>query len=292
MSLPERELVRKQGELGPAAGDCKPEARAERGMEFISMLKKGVEYTQELLGENEKLKKTAMLLREQNLSLQQKIKSMGQGPDMEAVRRKLAEQEAVIANLEKRAVELETENKEFANRYVEIEEHGNMLTNLYIASRQLHSSLNFDEVMRSVIEIIINLIGAERFAVMLLDEKTRILKAVASEGMEPEEVPPVKAGDGVIGGALVSGQAYYRTGSPGDDEGVLVCLPLRIGDRAVGAIAIYSLLQQKERLTELDHELFALLGEQTAMALLSSRLYGESERKLSTIQGFIGLITK
>lgn len=292
MSLPEREPVRRPGEPGSAAGDCKPAASAGRGMEFISMLKKGVEYTQELLSENEKLKKTAMLLREQNLALQQKIKTMGQGPDMEAVRRKLSEQEAVIVNLEKRAAELETENMEFAKRYVEIEEHGNMLTNLYIAIRQLHSSLNFDEVMRSVIEIIINLIGAERFAVMLLDEKTRILKAVASEGMEPEEVPPVKAGDGVIGGALESGQAYYRTGSPGEDDGVLVCLPLRIGDRAVGEIAIYSLLQQKERLTELDYELFALLGEQTAMALLSSKLYSESERKLSTIQGFIGLITK
>lgn len=291
MSLPERELIQQ-----PAAAG-QPEERhsdlsSKKGMEFIAMLKKGVEYTQELLKENEKLRSAALQLREQNELLQQKIRLVGQDAETEKVRRKLREQESELALIAERAKALEEENRDFTKRYLEIEEHGNMLANLYIASRQLHSSLNFDEVLRSVIEIIINLVGAERFAVMLMDDASQVLRAVAAEGVELDEIPPVKAGEGVIGAALQSGSAFFHPEDTPAEEDVLVCLPLRINGRALGVIAIYSLLKQKEKLTGLDYELFALLGEQTAMALLSAKLYTESERKLSTLQGFIGLITK
>jgi hypothetical protein len=55
---------------------------------------------------------------------------------------------------------------------------------------------------------------------------------------------------------------------------------------------IYSLLTQKDRFTSVDYELFSLLAGHAATAVFSSRLYSESERKLSTIQGFIDLLTK
>jgi hypothetical protein len=58
---------------------------------------------------------------------------------------------------------VEAENKEFADRYLEIEEQNNNLANLYVASYQLHSTLDYKEVVRIVQEIVINLIGAEVF---------------------------------------------------------------------------------------------------------------------------------
>jgi hypothetical protein len=42
----------------------------------------------------------------------------------------------------------------------------------------------------------------------------------------------------------------------------------------------------------MDHELFALLAGHAATAIFAAQLYGQSERKLSTIQGFIDLLTK
>ena len=68
-------------------------------------------------------------------------------------------------------------------------------------------------------------------------------------------------------------------------------IPLRVEDEPVGAIVIYRLLEQKDGFSPLDNELFKLLAEHAATAVLSSRLYGQSERKLSTIQGFIDLLT-
>jgi nitrate/nitrite-specific signal transduction histidine kinase len=195
------------------------------------------------------------------------------------------------AGLEERTKELERENQEFANRYVEIEEQNQMLTNLYTASFQLHSSLDYNEVLRGVTEIIINLIGAERFAVMLLDEKSLVLTAVAAEGMEMEEVLPVKVGEGAVGSAVSSGEVFYGSGEA-SGASPLVCLPLKIGEKVIGVIVIYDLLKQKEKFTEIDYELFSMLGDHTATALFSAKLYTESERRLSTIQGFIDLITK
>lgn len=291
MSLPERKPA--QNQESPIEQESpKGAPRSAKGIDMITMLKKGVEYTQDLLKENEWLRQTALKLQEQNRLLQAKVKDSGpEAGSAELMKRlKLTQQDK--EGLEERTKELEKENLEFANRYVEIEEQNQMLTNLYTASFQLHSSLDYNEVLRGVTEIIINLIGAERFAVMLLDEKSLVLTAVAAEGMEMEEVLPVKVGDGVVGGALSTGEVFYGTREKASDESPLVCLPLKIGEKAIGVIVIYDLLKQKEKFTEIDYELFSMLGDHAATALFSAKLYTESERRLSTIQGFIDLITK
>jgi GAF domain-containing protein len=72
----------------------------------------------------------------------------------------------------------------------------------------------------------------------------------------------------------------------------VVCVPLAVQDRPVGAIVVRSLLQQKGGFTPLDHELFNMLGRHAATAIFAARLYSQSARKLNTIQGFIDLLTK
>jgi len=57
-------------------------------------------------------------------------------------------------------------------------------------------------------------------------------------------------------------------------------------------ISIYKLFDQKDEFTNVDYELFTLLAGHAATAVFSSRMYSDSERKLSTIQGFIDLLTK
>ena len=107
---------------------------------------------------------------------------------------------------------VEEENKDFANRYVEVEAENNNLANLYVASYQLHSTLDFNESLKIILEIVMNLIGAEEFSIMMLDEKTNELTIVAQEGMGPEARASVKLTDGIIGKAAKEGEAYYRDG--------------------------------------------------------------------------------
>jgi nitrate/nitrite-specific signal transduction histidine kinase len=190
---------------------------------------------------------------------------------------------------------VEEENKDFANRYIEVEAENNNLANLYVASYQLHSTLDFSECLKIILEIVMNLIGAEEFSIMMLDEKTNEMTIVAQEGMGPEARASVKLGDGVIGSAAKAGESFYRAGDPKDLKSVnylnpLVVIPLKIKEHVIGVIVIYKLLVQKEAFTPVDYELFTMLAGHAATALFSSKLYSQSERKLTTIQSFLDLL--
>ena len=266
----------------------------ERAEEFLQIFKKGAEFTQELLKTNEQLRYRILQLEEENKS----VKSATGMPSEQY--RELAQQiEALKKEKEEianRAREIESENKDFVQRYVEVEEENNNLANLYIASYQLHSTLDFKEVLQIILEIIINLIGAEEFGIFLLDEKTHELRIMASEGIDESHVPTVNLGTGVIGKVAQGGEPYFREGAldttKSDWLNPIVAIPIKIKEHVIGVIVVYKLLQQKKSFTPLDHELFTLLAGHAATSIFSSKLYSESERKLSTIQGFIDLLTK
>jgi transcriptional regulator with GAF, ATPase, and Fis domain len=263
-----------------------------RGEEFLQIFKKGAEFTQDLLKENERLRFQILQLQdgqadsslaasqdEAVLKLQEKIAVLEQ------------EKSQILAQIKR----VEEENADFANRYVDIENENNMLANLYIASYQLHSTLDFNEVLQIITEIVINLIGAEEFAIMLLDEKVNKLHAVATEGLRKEEIPKIELGEGIIGQMAKTGENYFIDDMEHyqkDMTNPLVCIPLKIKEHVIGVIVIYCLLEQKSHFADVDYELFTLLAGHAATAIFSSKLYSESERKLNTIQGFIDLMTK
>ncbi len=216
--------------------------------------------------------------------------------EVELLQKKLKAAEEERNSLLKRYKEVEAENLDFANRYLDIENENNVLANLYVASYQLHSTLDFGEVLKIILEIIINLIGAGQFSVFLLDEKTHELAAVDSEGMDDIEIPVMDFSSGPVGHAAETGENYFRQeldlGKAIDPNEPMVCIPMKIKERVIGVLAIYSLLQQKDSFTKLDYELFNMLAGHSATAIFSSKLYSESKRKLSTMQGFLDLMIK
>jgi nitrate/nitrite-specific signal transduction histidine kinase len=256
---------------------------------FLEIFNKGKEFTEELLRENQRLRyRVAELETEQSGLTAEELQRL-----QEQVHQ-LAEENK---RMQKRFVEVEEENKDFANRYMEIEEQNNNLANLYVASYQLHSTLDFREVIQIVQEIVINLVGAEVFAILLLDENTRELRAIAWEG---EDVMPeverisVRLGEGTLGETARSGDSYYDHDFDSGRlkaEKPLAAVPLKIKEHVIGLIAIYKLLQQKKAFTAVDYELFSLLAAHAATAIFSSKLYSQSERKLNTIQSFLDLLT-
>jgi transcriptional regulator with GAF, ATPase, and Fis domain len=263
-----------------------------RAEEFLQVFKKGAEFTQELLKENERLRFQVLQLEE---ALRSGVEPVVSTNENTLLLDRIAELEKEKEEILGRIQQIQKENQDFAARYVEIEAENNNLANLYIASYQLHSTLDFKEVLQIIMEIIINLIGAEEFAVMLLDEKTNELTAVAIEGIPPEQIPAVRYGMGVIGTVAKTGENYFVEDIATYKRDILnpmVCIPLQIKEHVIGVIVIYTLLIQKKNFAELDYELFTLLAGHSATAIFSSKLYSESERKLSTIQGFIDLLTK
>ncbi len=267
------------------------ESKAEK---FLELFNKGKEFTEELLRENQRLRYRLASMETEP------AKSGASTEEIQRLRDQITQLTEENKRIHARFSEIEEENKDFANRYIEIEEQNNNLANLYVASYQLHSTLDFREVIQIVQEIVINLIGAEAFAILLLDEKTNELKTIASEG---EDVMPnvdqisIRLGDGVLGQVAKTGESYYINqdldASAGSItiERPLAAVPLKIKEHVIGLIVIYKLLQQKDSFSAVDYELFSLLAAHAATAIFSSKLYSQSERKLNTIQSFLDLLT-
>lgn len=268
----------------------------DKGEEFLDMFRKGQEFTQEILKENERLRYKIVQLEEASKrKLEAPEGSTGTGEATELVD-KLIHYEKRLKELEGKLGEIEAENIDFAQRYLDVEDQNNNLANLYVVSFQLHSTLDYEEVLQIILEIIINLIGAEVFSIFMLEDKAQLLNPVASEGIELDEISPVPMGEGVIGENASSNENYFNS-APSQDLAVLlddplVCIPLTIKDDVIGVICIYSLLQQKEKFAPVDFELFTLLAGHAATAIFSSRLFTESKRKLSTYQGFMDLLSQ
>ena len=239
-----------------------------RAEKFLELFNKGKEFTEELLRENDRL------------------------------RHRLATLENEVQHLQQRFQQVEEESKDFAKRALEIEEQNNNLASLYVASYQLHSTLDFREVIQVVQEIILDLIGGKVYAILLLDENTRELRTIACDGEDlmPEvEKISIRLGEGILGTVATTGESYYldhdAAGGPVTIDRPLAAVPLKIKDQVIGVIAVYRLLKQKDAFTAVDYELFALLAAHAATAIFSSKLYSQSERKLNTIQSFLDLLT-
>src|SRR4029077_10457603 len=203
---------------------------------------------------------------------------------------RIQELEQRLSEVESRFRKVEEENKEFADRYIEIEEQNNNLANLYVASYQLHSTVDYREVIRIVQEIVINLIGAEAFHIFVVSEKTGALELEASEG-QPSTLQSVALGQGPIGRAAQTGENYYADvvahQEPTPVEEPIAVIPLKIKETVIGVISINKLLVQKTAFTTMDYELFTLLAGHAATAVFSAKLYSTSARKLTTLQGFL-----
>ena len=262
-----------------------------RGEELRNMFSRARAFTEELLRENERLRfRVAGLTRE--LEAHGGAVGSGEAAHLEA---RLLEMQRERDDLLARFRQVEEMNRNFASRHEEIETQNNQLANLYVASYQLHATLSFEEVVTTVKEILINLVGAESFALFWLEERARTLRTEASQGLGVTLPGEVRYGAGPLARAAEQGESYYADPLPDpsrvDPAHPIACIPLKISGRVIGVIAIYRLLDQKERFTPIDFELFTLLAGHAATALFSSKLYQRSEQKLSNLQGFLDMLT-
>jgi GAF domain-containing protein len=112
--------------------------------------------------------------------------------------------------------------------------------------------------------------------------------------MDVSDAPKVKIGQGRIGTVAKEGESFFSDDLSGAGEFIpdepIVCIPLKIKEHVIGVLSIYKLLMQKSGFTNVDYELFNLLAGHAATAIFSSRLYTQSERKLTTIQSFLDLL--
>ena len=240
--------------------------------DFVQIFKRGAEFYEDLLHENEKLR---FQVAKSQQELEVLNKGAEQGGFVTALQEQVKRLEDERQNLLQKYEDVEAHNKEYQERYSAIEEEHNTLANLYIASYQLHSTLNFKEVTRIILEIAINLIGIGRLVLYVYDSDQEKLFPLAGDGLgenfDITTMKPVAKNEGLIGRVLAESEAYVAD-HPNQSEEIVAALPLKAGDICVGVLSLERMLQQKSEWSQVDYELFTLLSAHAGTALMASAL--------------------
>jgi uncharacterized coiled-coil protein SlyX len=202
-----------------------------------------------------------------------------------------------ISELERRLSTADSDVKELASRLVDSEHQGGRLMNLYVATYQLHATLDPAEVQATIAEIAINLLGAEQFVLLLRrdeapedEAEARGYEIALIEGFYDEE--NLYSGDSYTGGDPVVDTTLHdgvlRLG-PTAESPALAAVPLRVQNEIVGALVVLKLLDHKPILRGEDRDLLDLLSAHAASAIFAARLFATKDRKLRTLESLVKL---
>jgi hypothetical protein len=227
-----------------------------------------------IVEQNEFLKQRAQALEHEKSALETRLVEA-----CRVIERRQVEQQ----QLEERVARIAAEGDRFAQQYRDLEAQNTNLANLYVASYQLHGTLDREEVLSIIQQIVANLVGCEEVAIFEWNEAQKALCLAASTGLDRDTYATIPSGRGVIGRCAESGETWIVGEDAPDrprsaEEAALsACVPLKLDGRISGAIALFRLLPQKSGIEALDRELFDLLATHAATALYCTTLHTRTQ---------------
>lgn len=205
---------------------------------------------------------------------------------------KAAAETARLVDLERELEAAETDRAELATRLVDAERQAGQLMNLYVATYQLHSTLDPSEVQATIAEIATDLLGAERFALLLRQsDGTPGCEVALSKGIATDAGlfagGRYTGGDPLVDATLADG--VLRIG-PAQGSSTVAVVPLTVQEANVGALVLLKLLDHKPSLRADDRDILDLLAAHAASALFAARVYAQTDRKLRTLESLVKLV--
>jgi hypothetical protein len=193
--------------------------------------------------------------------------------------------------LAQRTAGLEECLREMEQVLARTERQAAQLANLYVATYQLHASLDAADVRAAVADIAVNLLGAECFSIWVSEESGGLVRAPesSSRGDAAGALTVYAGGDGLLD-ACVAARAPKFGADAGSDAAVAV--PFVAQGELVGVLVVERILPQKEGFSAQDRELLDLLAAHAASALLAARAFHLARRKLDTYEGLLGFLRR
>lgn len=205
-----------------------------------------------------------------------------------------AKVEERIREMERRLNDAEEDRTELSRRLVEVEVRSSQLMSLYVATYQLHATLEPQEVHSAIAEVTTNLLGAESFVLLLSHESSEGCRVVLRQEVDDQRWPTFAGHDYVGGDNMVDATLEDGSLRLGHEEGssTVAAVPLTVEGVTVGALVILSLLAHKGGLVDHDRELLDLLAAHAASALFAAEVYANTQRKLRTLEGLMQLVKR
>jgi sigma-B regulation protein RsbU (phosphoserine phosphatase) len=167
-----------------------------------------------------------------------------------------------------------------------------LLTLLLEVSERVNSTLDLDELMVRIAELVKRTIDYEVFAILLLNEKAQELRVRFSLG-HPDDVVKslrIKVGEGIVGRAAAT-RRTVRVSDVCQEPSYIQSLPAVRSELAVPLITKNRLIgvvdleaAWPDFYTEQHQNILELLAGRIAMAIENARLYRRSLRQAKTLQ--------
>ncbi len=168
------------------------------------------------------------------------------------------------------------------------------LAALYAVSSQLGSSLDLTEVLNQVMDAIIQLTGAERGFLMLLDEATGGLETAVARNVDQTSIDghEGKISRTVVRRAIATEEGVLTNNAQEDDrfsgqESVIgyqlrsiMCAPLRARNQILGAVYVDNRLMSGV-FEQGDIDLLVTFTNQAAIAIDNARLFTQTDQALA-----------
>jgi GAF domain-containing protein len=197
---------------------------------------------------------------------------------------------ARIKELERRLEAAQDDQEELTSQLVEAENLAGKLMSLYVATYQLHVSLDPVEVQNAIAEIAKDLLGASSFLLLIKDDVEGGCEIALATGIPNGSRylgNHYLGGDRMVDATLQDG--VLRMESEHETE-ALAAVPLRVEDAIVGALVILKVVDHKVTPLSEDRDILDLLAAHAASALFAARVYSKTERKMRTLQSLVNLI--
>ena len=161
---------------------------------------------------------------------------------------------------------------------------------LYRADEQLYRHLHLEQVLQALVDVVIDLLHADKASVQVWDPQTRRLVVKAARGFSQQAIDLMskfQAGEGIAGqvferGELITVDDARLAPHPSDGiaamEGIssVVCVPIRIQNQIFG---VFGMDYCSQRIfSEEDKRLLLALAHRAAIAIENARLYGQAEQ--------------
>ncbi|MCS7201958.1 MAG: ATP-binding protein [Dictyoglomus sp.] len=173
----------------------------------------------------------------------------------------------------------------------------------------INSSLDFDEILFSILDSAIKLLDADGGTIFIKDKETGelIFEKVVGEKAKNLMGKRIKKGEGIVGwviekgeGIVIENASHDKRFSPYFDEitgfrtGSIICTPLRIDNEIIGALEIVNNIKKKP-FTKYELELAMNFANEASIALNKAILYNavntEKERMQKILENIAdGLI--
>lgn len=255
---------------------------------FETFFRKGAEFANELLTELETLRFNAKQLSEENISLKHQLASD------DAIRDLLAK----IENLEEEKQKLRShiqnvsqKTNDYAGRYQEVEKELDSMANLYVALYQLHATLSPQEVLGVIEQLLAQFVGAGSFVIYLRreGEEGPYLEPVHAYHCHEAAGTNIKWGEGPIGETAETQVQWVADLMRLEPNMPLACIPLVLGEEAIGVIVILAFFEQKDTFVDIDFEFFKLLAIHSASAIVGSGLMAQVDQVGTSLKSYTRL---